>query len=248
MSNYAGYVKPRTIALCLPGETFSSAWVSYYAQLQAQLQSAGWLVINLFSYSSNVYVTRSCLADAVLKCQPKPDYVLWLDDDNLLTYPQLLQMMNSLMSPQVDAVAAWAWIQPDVHTMPRPMVSCGRLDDAGRCVPYTHEQLMSVNGLIEVDYTGFPAILMTYDLLAEVGPRAFLPMLNPHHEYGISGEDTSFCVRAREAGFRIFADPRVHVPHLKLRAAAPPGFEGGLPVPTQAQPAQPARPTELVAA
>ncbi len=228
-------MKQKTIALCLPGQTYSSPWVAAYAQLYSMLQASGWQVINLFSYSSNVYVTRQCLADAVLKANPQPQFVLWLDDDNLLTFEQFQMMLDDLTCPVADAIAAWTWIQPDVHTNPDPTVSCGGLDELGRCDPFTYAQIASAKGLVEVDYTGFPAVLMTHRLLAMVGPQGFTPILNPSHPFGIVGEDTAFCIHAREAGFRLFTDPRLYVPHLKLRAACPPGFDPttGMPKPVR---------------
>jgi hypothetical protein len=219
-----GYHVKKKLAICLPGEHFSSAWVMHWTQLFSQLMPHFDLV-PLFCYTSNVYVTRAALANGVVESKPSPDYVLWIDDDNLLTYEQFCLMLKDLEdNPQIDSLSAWAWIQGDVTTT-KPKVSVGMMDGYN-CRALRHEEMMKGNeDLIRVDWTGFPAVLMKYEALVRVGGhKAFQPVPvpdNTSYPYGFYGEDNSFSVNAQKHGVRMYVDRRIRVPHLKLRDAEP---------------------------
>lgn len=222
-SQRAGAKVRKKIAVCLPGESYSSVWVVNWTQLMSQLLPL-FDVVPIFGYSSNVYVTRQCMAHAILETKPSVDFALWIDDDNILSWPHLVTLLDDMVHyPEADVVAGWCWIQPDVIEAAEK-VSAGRFSpDRGKCVALTHAEMQAhPSDLIEVEYTGFPAVLMRYEALAKAGTAAFAPVPNPAHPYGFSGEDTSFCINAREkGGSRIFIDRRVKVPHLKLRDAQP---------------------------
>ena len=95
-----------TIALCLPGDEFRGAWVSSIMQLYAHLISVGWNVINLIGYTSNVYVTREEIRQAAMSCNPKPDFLLWLDDDNLCS-PEHFERLLADLQTRSDADAVF---------------------------------------------------------------------------------------------------------------------------------------------
>lgn len=222
----AGMKVRKKLAVCLPGEHYSSMWVVNWTQLMSQLMPVVDLV-PIFGYSSNVYITRACMSDTVKCCKPAPDYVLWMDDDNILTWEHLVMLMDDLEKrPEVDSVSGWSWIQPDV-IQTEAKISCGQFsDDRTHCIPLTYEELMEgKEDLKEIEYTGFPAVLMRYETITRAGQAPFAPIPNPKHPYGFSGEDTSFCMNAKDrGGCRFFVDRRVKVPHLKLRAAEPMGI------------------------
>jgi hypothetical protein len=211
-------IKPKPImVVCLPGEHFSSTWVAYWTSLCTSL-AANFTVSPLFAFSSNVHVTRACMWNQILGSVPLPDYVLWIDDDNLVTPPDLKRLFDDLEEhPEADMVAGWSWCVPDVYDGPEAIVSCGRVDN--RAMKYT--DLMAGAELKEVGYTGFPAVLHRGSMLHKAGLNPFLPVIDPNHVYGFLSEDKSFCFHARENGCRLFVDRRVKVPHLKLRDAEP---------------------------
>ena len=69
-----------------------------------------------WGYTSNVYATRNMLAGCVIgpEADPKPDYVFWLDDDNLISLDCFNRLMYDLEThPEVDVVSGWTWIQAD---------------------------------------------------------------------------------------------------------------------------------------
>ena len=220
-------IRPR-IAVCMPGEHFSSAWVANWTTLQNML-TRQYDLIPIFAYSSNVYVTRACMAEQLKSMIPEPDVVLWFDDDQIFTYEHFKMLADSLdHNPTCDAVTGWSWVQPDVYGInsDKAMVSVGMKGEKGECQLMNYARLMEGDKDVkEIHFTGFPGMLMRYSLLEKAGDRPFSPIIDENFLWGFAGEDTSFCIRARRGGGKILVDRRVKIPHLKLRAAEPFGHE-----------------------
>ena len=208
------------LAICAPGEWFSKEWVGHWTALITTLDKifdmdAGTHkrgVGPIFSYSTNVYVTRAGMLGELLESPHKPDYVLWLDDDNLVAPHLAIQLVQDLIdNSELDAVAGWCFLE-----RAGLCTSVGMLDPAGQIQFMTHADLMDAPQDVQViDGTGFPLIVMRYSLLEKVGPTAFHPRFSEYFRWGFSGEDVSFCLRAREVGAKIAVDRRVEVPHMK---------------------------------
>lgn len=206
-----------TIAVCLPGEWFSAAWFTKTLQLILGLQKFHDFLIAQ-AQCSNVYKVRIVLAEEVFRMEPRPDLVLWIDDDNLVEPQHLLKLIEDLdQHPEAALVAGWTLTGNDMgHSAPE--CSCGDFSvEMGKLSLDTATMQAAPSDLVEVGYTGFPLVLMRTEALARVGPLAFSPYMCPSVTYGFLGEDFSFCMRMREAGMRLFVDRRVCVPHLKLR-------------------------------
>jgi hypothetical protein len=221
-SQSRGYTVKKKIMICLPGESYSAAWTSMWTQLLHSLMPF-FDVIPLFCYSTNVYVTRAALANAIMESKPSPDYVLWIDDDNLLTFDQFMILLKDLEdNPQADSVSAWTWIMGDVFASPSK-VSVGVFDGKGDCKALDPRVMREgIEDLIKIDWTGFPVVLMRYEAIVKTGGhKAFQPYPAPGHAYGFYGEDASFCKRAQDVGVRLYVDRRVKVPHLKLQGVEP---------------------------
>lgn len=222
-SREAGIERTRPkLIVCLPGQAFSYVWVSNWTNLLANMMQRFELV-PIFGYSSNVYVTRATLAQNASLSKPKPEYLLWVDDDNILTAEQFNMLFDDLRSnPDIDCVSGWSWIQNDVFTI-EPRVSVGHFNEKGTCVAMRHDALMSgTDDIKPIEWTGFPAVLMRYSCLEQAGGySAFFPLAAPGHPYGYYGEDSSFSMNALRAGCHLYVDRRVRVPHLKLRDAEP---------------------------
>jgi hypothetical protein len=210
---------PRVLAVALPGEHFSSAWVSNWTPLLGELMQR-FAVQTHFAYSSNVYATRSMLFDSLTAGDALPDLVLWVDDDNVLPPDVFGALLFALETdPGIDCVAAWCWIQPDTYSI-GVRVSCGRFGPDGECVPLDPAELLA-GGLVPIDYTGFPAVLLRGSMLRRVGESPFCPVLGKQHKWGFAGEDSSFFLRAKASGCRVVVAADAHIVHLKLRPAGP---------------------------
>ena len=214
----------KTIAVGLPGESFSSKWVFGWTQVFGELMGK-YNVEPLLAYSSNVYATRSTIFKHFRDCRPIPDYLLWLDDDNTITMEQVETLIHDLDSrPDAGMVAGWCWLAADGYdeTVDRAVTSAGMFEESGLVRGIGYRELMAgENPLREVGFTGFPVVLMRGSLLNAMDENAFSPIMHPGYPFGFAGEDCAFCKRAGEAGVKILVDRRVKVPHLKLRAAEP---------------------------
>jgi hypothetical protein len=232
--------KKATVAVCLPGERFSSTWVVNWTMLFGNLIKSNVEVIPIFGYSSNVYATRGSLWHELKKLPVKPDFILWIDDDNVVNTDQLQILLNDLTSnPKLDMVAGWTWCQADEHGL-EPKISAGHASGISEMGTYKSYPLTYMDlkwntvdtDLVPVDYTGFPVTLMRGELLDQMGSRPFQAILASVDDgYGMCGEDFSFCVRAtRSVGVKIAVDRRVYVPHFKQQESVPDGFaKGGKP-------------------
>ena len=217
----------RKIILALPGDGFSSFWVTYILQLQAYLLKEGLEVGAMFSYTNNIYITRhimgKTLEDGIRAGQIASDtLVLWIDDDNPLAVPQLVQLLDDLEAhPEADLVSGWYWIAGDVVEGGR--VCAGTFRDGGdwSTESIKHADLVKDSRLRPIEWAGFGCLLMRLSALEKAGPNPFRPIL-VESDLGFTGDDISFFARLHAAGGVSLLDPVVHVPHLKLRAVSPP--------------------------
>lgn len=209
-----------SIGICMPGESFSSAWVSNWTNLFMSLLAAGYDPAPLFGYSSSVFVTRSSMVLEMLHSPAPIDYVLWIDDDNIVLPEHFARLKKDLDGfPNADMVAGWCWTDPNLRQGVPPIVSCGRLRPDYTVLPFDASEMKKAAGenrLLEVGYTGFPVVLMRYGILAKAGANPFVPLCGESLRWGMTGEDIAFCIHARErGGALILVDPQVKVPHLK---------------------------------
>lgn len=209
----------RKIAICMPGSGFAARYVVNLIDLIWSLQRSGYEVLAPFNcYSSDPSNTREILRRNVM-AGVKPDLVLWMDHDNILGYGEFAKLVLDLESfPDLGAIFAWCWLSVDSWELP-PMVSCGRVDAKGLGVPFSVQEMYDAakaSQLIQVGYSGFPAVLMRYSVLESAGANPFVPLIGPQYDMGKSGEDFAFCRRAIEAGIKMAVDPQVKIPHLKL--------------------------------
>jgi hypothetical protein len=224
--------RKRSIVLCLPGEHFERRWVAALIRLYGHLILAhDFAIWDMFGYTSNVYATREEIRLMVRSLDPKPDLLLWLDDDNLVTPEQFDMLLRDLDgAPDIDGVTGWCWIHDDEKQ--RFNVSCGLWSPdhlhwrsfESRTWPKELEPR-------PVEVTGFPCFLMRYSALEKAGDSPFLPILDGRLRHGMTGEDLSFCLAAEKGGARFVADPRVRVTHLKMVEVEPVFEAEGAPEP-----------------
>ncbi len=214
---------PKVVHLLLPGQHFSMAWVRNLTLIMTGLAKHGYACVPWFFHCSSASITRNVMAKNIID-YTKDGLVLWIDDDNLLDYPQALKLIQELKThPEADIVAAWTWIQTDWLPLDA-QASCGVFDESG-CMKKIASFKIDEQGpeLYEVEWTGFPAVAMRRETLVKAGKNCFSPLPTKDGElgFGLYGEDVSFSLRLRQNGGRIFVDPTVYVPHLKLREALP---------------------------
>lgn len=237
-------LRPPLMAVCTPGETFSAMWLEAFLNLGVKLGEMGIACKRYVGHTSNVYRTRQNITERVVEdannSGERPDLVLWLDDDNVLLPEQLEGLVKFLQRyPDVDVVAGWCWI----HKAHGWATSVGQFwpEDGVSIAPLTLADLFAGKTVAEragakiIEHTGFPCVLMRYSALEKLGAAAFRPLTKadlpaifgetrpaverPDDWY--CGEDTAWCLKAKQAGLRMVVDPGCKVAHLKLQVQEP---------------------------
>ena len=212
----------RSIAVMIPGENFSAAWVANWSVLLPHIQQRFRTGVSS-GYCSNVYIIRASMWETIKN--EGHDFILWMDDDNLLTGEQFDMLVKDLDdNPDLDGVVGWCW----ANSLTDSRISCGRFIKDGNghlplSVPFTQEELQaSPTDLVPIQFSGFPVVLLRGRAIQKAGPLPFTPILVPNVSWGMTGEDVSFFYNAMTRGNARFAvDRRVQVPHLKLSPVVP---------------------------
>jgi SAM-dependent methyltransferase len=215
-ANFGAEVKLEKIVVFLLGESFSSTWVA------RMFDSLTWLgqffeVETHWAYCSNVYQARSGFAQYAKTSDA--DYVLWVDDDNPITPDNLKHLITDLKEvSEISVVSGWCGCHANIDGDGSGKASVGFFDDKDVFQHADRAEIEAADGLVKIEATGFPVVLMRGDVLRNL-PDPFMPVINPNNPYGFDSEDISFSKRCRAAGLKLACDPRVKVPHLKLRDA-----------------------------
>lgn len=219
----AGPGKTGNLAIMVPGESFSQAWLGAYTTI---LTSAieDWRVSVQFGFSSNVYMIRQAMFNAVKAYKRSPDLVLWMDDDQILPVDGFKQLLSDMEEhPELAGVCGWSWCEDNIYGS-EPRLSFGAVNGNGKSERMTADKMRRFNSdLIPISYSGFPTVLMRGEVFDKLDGNCFAPVFDAElfPPWGYAGEDVSFFMHAAEAGLRFAVDRRVKVPHLKLRCAEP---------------------------
>src|SRR5208337_4265744 len=132
--------KKGVIACVLPGEVFSQAWVGSWTNILGYLFEQ-YHVVPEFGHSSIVFFTRQLMFDALRTITPKPDLILWIDDDQILTVDGLKLLEKDLEeNPQLDMAFGWAWCEQNSYAG-IPMLSCGIFNREGKSERLQHAEM-----------------------------------------------------------------------------------------------------------
>jgi hypothetical protein len=195
--------------------------MTHIMQLQAHLLKEGWEVGCMASYTNNIYLTRHIMGETINNANfPDDTLILWIDDDNPLSVPNFVQLLDDLEAhPEADLVSGWYWIAGDV--MEGGRVCAGTFGKEYETVSVKAIDIVHRKSLVPVEWVGFGCVLMRMSAMKKAGENPFRPILCDS-KLGFTGDDVSFCARLHENGGVLLMDPQVQVPHLKLRCVAPP--------------------------
>ena len=177
-----------------------------FAQSLATLKKVGKCTVS-FLIGSLIYDSRNKLAGMAVEMDA--DYILWFDSDMVFQPDTLERMMKVLDAhPQIDVLSALYFRRG--HPFTPVLFSKLEVNEKGSLDFEDVKELPDY--LFEVAGCGFGCVLMKTDMLLDIAGKEgggvwFTPIAN-------SGEDCSFCIRARENGYRIFCDPNIHLGHM----------------------------------
>lgn len=176
-----------------------------FCQSLALLQRAGDTKIG-FEVGSLVYIARNNLARQAIKAEA--DYVLWLDSDMVFAPDLLQRMLKACQEDDISFLTAVCFRRKPPYT-PCLFDKLDRLpDDKGAAF----SALLSVpEGRFKVGGCGFAGVLLSTDVLLSVGAKYNGRLFDPLPGMG---EDLSFCWRARQCGYDIWADANIELGHV----------------------------------
>lgn len=173
-----------------------------FTQSLAMLQKVGNCAV-AFQVGSLVYDSRNKLGKKAIEMDS--DLVLWLDSDMVFEPNLLVDMVKTLEDNALDMLTGIYYRRKEPYT-PVIFDKTEILESTG-CVTTEFETIP--DGLFEVGSCGFGCVLMKTQVMFDVMAR-YRDLFGP---IGRVGEDISFCWRARQCGYRIFADPSIKLGH-----------------------------------
>lgn len=192
----------RKILIAVPCMDMVSA---RFAQSLATLRKVDTCVVS-FLMGSLVYDSRNKLAGYAVEIEA--DYILWLDSDMVFP-PDTLERMVGVMDQhdEIDILSGLYFRRGQPFTP----VAFDKLEinQENEC---EYEDMQDVpEELSEIAGCGFGCVLMRTDCLFDIASKYDGVWFTP---LGNVGEDCSFCIRARNEGYKIFMDPSIELGHM----------------------------------
>ena len=198
------------VIFCVPGNTFSNRFVKCWTTLQQELYKQNIEYELMCEYAPNIYYIRGMLLGGNYSHGPSQhpwqgkkeyDYIMWIDSD-IVFKPQ---HFFKLLEHDKDIVSGLYLKKPQTDSMADIPTSFACFVDDGYRNLITHE----ANGeLINVRANGMGWMLVKKGVFEKIDYPWF-GMINHH------GEDLSFQLRAKDAGFDSYVDTSIIVGHEK---------------------------------
>ncbi len=165
-----------------------------------------------FQQGSLIYDSRNRLLDVAR--QSGVDRLLWFDSDMLIPM-NAMRMLSDDIDAGCDIVSGLYFKR---KTPGGPVIyseCCIQKIAPDQLLPTaTPYEDYPKDQLFEVEAFGFGCVMMTMEavekLVDKFGAMPFMPV-------GGFGEDLSFCMRARQAGIKLWCDSRVRLGHVGLK-------------------------------
>ena len=209
------------VVFCLPGNNFSGKFLECWTDLTAYCLNNNIQPLLSQKKSCNIYYVRNmCLgADVSRGKDQKPfngqvdyDYIMWIDSD-IIFNPQHFQ---KLLNNNKDIISGVYLMDDGKH-----FATCKEWDEEyfKKNGHFEFLTLKEINGrgmLTEVSYTGMGFMLVKKGVFESMEYPWFSPIPKKiGNMVDFTMEDVSFCLKAKENGFKIFIDPTVIVGHEK---------------------------------
>lgn len=141
------------------------------------------------------------------------DYIMWIDSDIIFT----TENFEKLLSNNVDICGGVYLMDGGKQFSVVKDWDRDKFQRQGTFDFLTPDDISKSPSLMEVAYTGFGFLLIKRGVFEKIK----YPWFGPKYEtigqcVDFSSEDVSFCLRAKEAGFKIHIDPTVWVRHQKI--------------------------------
>tara|TARA_Y100000994_G_scaffold226495_1_gene209472 strand:+ start:115 stop:909 length:795 start_codon:yes stop_codon:yes gene_type:complete len=228
-------MRGKTIVFCLPGRGVSYTFLKNFVQLCFDMVQNGMSIQISQDYSSMVNFARcKCLGANVLRGPDQEpwdgkleyDYQLWIDSDIVFNTEKFWQLCDMAIPEEGEGreiVSGWYCTEDGKTSSVAHWLDEEDFRTNGGVM--NHETLESIaqrRKPFTVDYAGFGWIMIANGVFEneELKYPWFAPKMQVFESGSVQdmcGEDVSFCLDAKEAGFEIWCDPRIRVGHEKTR-------------------------------
>jgi hypothetical protein len=219
-------VKPapskHNIIFCLPGNQFSGRFLDSFSNLIVYCVVKGITFCIARCEDSVVHFVRNkCLGGNVMRgtkqlpYDGKRDYThtMWIDSDMVFSTSHFDALLEH---SDLDIVSGVYSLADGQH------FAAVEKWDIDYFKKYGCFQFMPIDyfkdrkGLVEVSHSGFGFTLVKKGVFEKVGYPWFRPVSHTiENMFDYSSEDVSFCLLAREKGYKIFVDPQIRIGHEK---------------------------------
>ena len=217
----------QSVAICFPGNSFCSDWVFEFGKILAYCWSKNIGAIICPAVANSTHIARTYCLMAAESTHINYDYAFWIDSDQLEGMNAFQELHIAMeCNPEIDILAAWSWIQGNEGTECKINAGMMERDTKGSYTVengiykfsyLTLEEIEKATEPIEVDWVGFGCIMIRKKVLDAIGEDIFKPI----YKGDVVSDDTGFCIRAHDLGYKVYVHPDVNVPHLKLRSIGP---------------------------
>lgn len=158
-----------------------------------------------FNLGSLIYTSRNEIAKRAI--QTGADLVMWFDSDMVFNPDTLTRMLNVLDDNDLDMLSGiyYRRTEPFSPVIYRHM----DIDEEEEKAQYD-DVVTFPNELFEIEACGFGCVLMKTEMFIDVYTH-YGNMFSP---IGNIGEDIAFCWRARQCGYKIYAEPSIMLGHV----------------------------------
>jgi len=194
---------PKTL-ICIPCmDTFPTGTVKSIVSLQKYDDTA-------FAWAQGtlIHIAREQLADAAMNAMPEDGWTLWLDSDMTFPPDTLKRMIETAEQNRFKMLSAVYYRRKPPYTP----VLFEKLDidyETGLCKA-ADTMAHYPDEIFETQGVGFGCFLVhtqVFRMVRQKFGNCFVPI-------GLNSEDTSFCWKARQCGYKIMADSGLNVGHV----------------------------------
>lgn len=214
------YNSNKTIIFCLPGDNYSGNFLKCWTDLVLYcVQNNITPILSQYSSCNIYYVRTMCLGGRSIDGRTqKPfqgkinyDYLMWIDSDIIFNIKQF----DKLLSHDLDIVSGLYKMQNKTHYATVKNWDVDTYKKNG-CFDFLKPDDIKTNELFEVSYTGFGFMLIKKGVFEKIEYPWFKPrFIEMDHITEFTMEDVTFCLEAKEKGFKIMIDPTIVVGHEK---------------------------------
>jgi hypothetical protein len=220
-------VKGKKFIFCIPGRTFSSEFMLSLIELLSFISANGGTFQLSVQYNPIVNVSRcQCLNADVLRGKNQIpfggkinyDYLMWIDSDIVFTKKQF----SDLLYLNKDIASGW-YAQPSLAVDGSNFTPVTLHADSEEFAKTGCYHVLSVKEIeskpkpFTVDYIGFGWVLIKKGVFEKLEYPWFAPRMRYISDdvQDLCSEDVAFCIDAKNAGFKIWVDPKCRVGHEK---------------------------------